>query len=83
MPDDKTMRGLLSSIANLDEHELSCDQSAELMHRYVDFRVYGSGSMPGDLKGVAQHLSVCPQCTELVEAIIAAARVEAGLDPES
>ena len=82
MLDDKTMQGLLSSIANLAEHELTCDESAELMHRYVDFRVYGSGPLPADLKSVAQHLSICPQCTELVEAIIAATRMEAGLDPK-
>lgn len=72
---------LLRAAANTCEHELTCNESGELVHRYVDFRVFGTGEMPEELRGVQQHVSVCPGCREIVESIIAAVRAEQGLPP--
>jgi hypothetical protein len=83
MRDYNKLRGLLQTVANLAEHEITCDESNELVHRYVDFRVYNDGPVPEDLKGIEQHLSVCPQCMEVVEAIVSATRAQqAGLATE-
>ena len=76
---DVTPQGLeklLKMTVNTAEHELTCEESGESVHRYVEFRVSGSGELPADLGGVEQHLSVCPDCVEIVEAIIAAVRDE-------
>ena len=67
---------LLKMTANTAEHELTCEESGESVHRYVEFRVSGASELPDDLRGVEQHLSVCPDCVEVVEAIIAAVREE-------
>jgi hypothetical protein len=72
----KGLQKLLKMTANTAEHELTCEESGESVHRYVEFRVSGSGALPDDLSGVGQHLSVCPDCAEIVEAIIAAVREE-------
>ncbi len=72
----KALQKLLKMTANTAEHELTCEESGESVHRYVEFRVSGSGALPEDLSGVEQHLSVCPDCVEIVESIIAAVREE-------
>jgi len=72
----KSLQQLLKLTANTAEHELTCEESGESVHRYVEFRVSGSGPLPQDLRGVEQHLSICPDCVEIVEAIIAAIREE-------
>ena len=72
----KWLAKLLKMTANTAEHELTCEESGESVHRYVEFRVSGAGVLPEDLRGVEQHLSVCPDCVEIVEAIIAAVREE-------
>lgn len=70
------LQQLLKLTANTAEHELTCEESGESVHRYVEFRLRGAGALPEDLRGVEQHLSVCPDCVEIVEAIIAAVRAE-------
>jgi len=72
----KGLRQLLKLTANTAQEELTCEESGESVHRYVEFRVSGTGALPDDLRGVEQHLSVCPDCVEIVEAIIAAVREE-------
>ena len=72
----KGLEQLLKLTANTAEHELTCEESGESVHRYVEFRISGAGPLPEDLRGVEQHLSVCPDCVEIVEAIIAAVREE-------
>ena len=76
----KGLQQLLKLTANTAEHELTCEESGESVHRYVEFRVSGTGALPEDLRGVEQHLSVCPDCVEIVEAIIAAVREERASD---
>jgi hypothetical protein len=76
----KGLEQLLKMTANTADHELTCEESGESVHRYVEFRVSGTGELPKDLRGVEQHLSVCPDCVEIVEAIIAAVREERGSD---
>ena len=76
----KALQELLRLTANTAEHELTCEESGESVHRYVEFRVSGSGPLPEDLRGVKQHLSVCPDCVEIVEAIVAAVREERASD---
>ena len=72
----QNIKELLRLTANTADHELTCDESGELVDRYIEFRVYGSGPLPGDLKGVEQHLGVCPDCVEVIEAAIEAVRAE-------
>ncbi len=74
--DPQGLRQLLKLTANTAEHELTCEESGELVHRYVEFRVSGKGELPEELRGVEQHLSVCPDCVEIVDAVIAAIRAE-------
>ncbi len=63
---------LLQATVNTAEHELTCQECGDLVLRYIDYRVTGTGEMPADLRCVEQHLSVCPDCMEVVETIIAA-----------
>jgi hypothetical protein len=74
---------LLKLTANTAEHELTCEESGESVHRYVEFRVSGTGALPEDLRGVEQHLAVCPDCVEIVEAVIAAVREERAMGEPS
>ncbi len=74
--DPQGLQKLLKLTANTCEHELTCEESGELVHRYVEFRVTGTGPLPAELRGVEQHLSVCPDCVEIVEAVIGAIREE-------
>ena len=72
------LQQLLRLTANTAEQELTCEESGERVHRYIEFRASGQGDLPDDLLGVEQHLSVCPDCLEIVEAAIAAIRAERG-----
>jgi hypothetical protein len=69
---------LLKVTANTAEEELTCEESGELVHRYVEFRVSGRTDFPPDLAMVHQHLTVCPECLEVVEAIIESVKAERG-----
>jgi hypothetical protein len=71
-PIEQQLQALLKMTVNTADHELTCEASGEILHRYIEFRVSGMGEMPGDLKAVEQHLSVCPDCYEVTEAIIRA-----------
>ncbi len=73
---NKALHELLRATGKTADQELTCDESGELVHRYVEFRVTGSGELPEELRGVEQHLSVCRDCVEVVEAVIAAIREE-------
>jgi hypothetical protein len=71
IPDD-SLRKLLAWTVDTAEEELNCLETRAIVHRYVEFRLSGTGSLPADLKGVEQHLRVCQDCSEVTEAVIAA-----------
>jgi hypothetical protein len=77
LTEDRLSR-LLKLTANTAEHELTCEECGDRLCRYIEFRVSGVGPMPDDLKAIGQHLSVCPDCEEVVEAIIATLKAERG-----
>jgi hypothetical protein len=65
---------LLRLAVNTAEHEITCEESGERVHRYIEFRLAPTGELPEDLKLVEQHLKICPGCEELVNAILQSMR---------
>ena len=70
IPDD-SLRKLLAWTVETAEEELNCLETRAIVHRYVEFRLSGTGPLPDELKGVEQHLRVCQDCSEVIQAVIA------------
>ena len=70
------LRRLLFSTLVTREVELTCDESAALVHRYIEHRLGRSGAdpLPADLRPVEEHLFLCLACREELEATLEALR---------
>ena len=66
---------LLATMKTAD-HELTCEEAGDIVHRYVESVLAKPGDITEELKLVSQHLGICPQCKEVVDAIIASVQAE-------
>lgn len=49
--------------------EIDCDQFLERVAAFLE-SVGPDGEVPPDLRAVAQHLEVCPECKEELDALL-------------
>jgi hypothetical protein len=66
--DQPALRRLLQSLADTEEHEISCAECFDLLPRYVDLGVARTGG-ERTLPGLEQHLRQCGVCLEEYEAL--------------
>lgn len=64
----------LESILRTREHELTCEEVARLLDRYVDQRLAGAVDDSPEMRLVEEHHKICPECQEEYEAIVRALR---------
>jgi len=64
----------LESILRTREHELTCEEVARLLDRYVDQRLAGAVDDSPEMRLVEEHHQICPECREEYEATVRALR---------
>ena len=67
--DPKQMETLLASTLATRPREVDCDEWLDSAARYAELSRSGV-EIPHDLKLMAQHLTVCPECREEFEALV-------------
>jgi len=67
-PTRDELRELLRLVAATAPRELDCD---EFLARVGSLLEAWRGGVPDELRDVAQHLEVCPECLEEFEALLA------------
>lgn len=63
------LRQLASMTAATETAEIDCDEWLGLVGRYVE-SVRSGRLPPEELAGVVQHVEVCPDCREELEALL-------------
>ena len=69
-PDSQHFESLTAMIMATKPEEIDCDEWLDRVARYAEL-VQRGGSIPSDLKLVAQHVTVCPECSEELDALLA------------
>ena len=62
----------------LQPNDVGCDESFELIDRFVDLLVAG-GDPSTEFAGIAVHLAGCGPCAQDFEGLLAAVRASGGL----
>lgn len=73
--DREHLRWLVEAALVTREHELTCDESATLMDRYLEVALAAT-PIPTELLGVAEHLVICPECAEEFDAMMRALKAD-------
>ena len=81
MNDDR-LEDLLRSLADTEDHELSCSECFGLVADYVDLEV-GGQDPAATMPRLAQHVRQCGVCREEYEILRDLARLEAAGRPPS
>jgi hypothetical protein len=69
MPLSKQQIEVLVRLVRLTaEHEIDCDECLALVTEYIELRMAGA-PIPECLEVVEQHMSVCGECREVIEAV--------------
>jgi len=68
---DKQLSDLAKMLANTAEQEIDCATLHERLAGYVQ-AVQDRADLDRLMQEVAQHLSVCPECYEVLEALLKA-----------
>ena len=71
----KSFRKWIRSIYGTLEDELDCEAVAQVIPRYVDFRVAG-GQAEASFPKIKQHLVQCSECCDLYHALYDIALIE-------
>ena len=66
---------LILSIFAAKDEELLCSEFFDSLPRFVDLELYGQDAS-GLLPQVSHHLHQCPECNEVCQALLQAARSE-------
>jgi predicted anti-sigma-YlaC factor YlaD len=69
-----SLQRTLESILRTREHELTCEEVARLLDRYVDQRLAGAVDDSPEMRLVEEHHKICPECQEEYEGIVRALR---------
>jgi hypothetical protein len=62
------LAGLTGMIAATRDEELNCTECASLAAEFIERQIAGK-PMDGALAKVEQHLQICPECTEELQAL--------------
>jgi hypothetical protein len=65
---------LLNLVQETEECEIDCEAVLARAARFIETIVGPHANLDANLREVAQHLRVCPECRDEVEAIIRAIR---------
>ena len=68
-PDPESIKALLAATLETRPQEIDCQEWLDQAARYAELRKRGE-AIPDDLALVHQHLAVCPECTEELEALL-------------
>lgn len=70
-PTKEQIRALAQVALETRPDEITCDELLDRVARYAELVLAGH-PVPPDLQPVEEHLRVCPECTEELEALRAA-----------
>ena len=69
-PTTEQLRELLRVVAATRPQEIDCEQFLTRVAAYLES--LGEQALPPELDVVAQHLEVCPECSEEFDALVSA-----------
>src|SRR5260221_9019390 len=69
-----SLQRTLESILRTREHELTCEEVARLLDRYVDQRLAGAVDDSPEMRLVEEHHQICPESRVVNESIVRAQR---------
>ncbi len=67
------LQNLARAVARTTDDEISCEHMIDCVGAYVECVAAGR-AVPDRLRHVVEHLAICPECTEEVNALIQALR---------
>lgn len=67
-PTKEQLDALLRMTTDTRPEEITCDEWLHLVGRYAELAAAGE-PIPPELQPVAEHLRLCPECTEELEAL--------------
>lgn len=71
---------LLQQIGHTEDQEIDCEEMLTKAAAFVESIHRDAADLPAELRAVASHLRVCPECREEVELIIRGIADPAGGD---
>lgn len=71
---NEQLANLLELLQDTEDCEIDCEAVLARAARFVEAILGPDARLDAALREVAQHLRICPECREEIEAIIAAVR---------
>ncbi len=78
-PTPEQLAAFARAVAETADHELDCDEALDCLAAYLE-QVHDREieTLPPPLQAVAQHLRICPECSEELRGLRKATEGEAG-----